>query len=173
MSSAPQGASPPVRSIAGELDSLETEILAAYRPPASIDRHPEFISLSASIKEARELDAAGLHYGALLRYLQAALRFVPLWATPPALDAAAVRAQLAEWKQRLAAPGIDHSIGRIFTESADAELAGAAADSVPPGAAAIVADVLPRYLAALGPAPPAAPAVRAEATVTLVRWPYT
>jgi hypothetical protein len=173
LSSASEGAAPPVRSIAGDLDSLETEVLAAYRPPASIDRHPEFIGLSAAIKEARELDAAGLRYGALLRYLQAAQRFVPLRASAPALDGATVRAKLADWERRFAAPGTDHSIARLFVETAAAELAGARADSVPPVAAAIVADVLPRYLEALGPALPAAPRVAAQATVTLVRWPYT
>ena len=53
---------------------LEDALLAAYRPPASIDRHADFIGASASLKEARELDAAGLRYGALLHYLQAAQR---------------------------------------------------------------------------------------------------
>jgi hypothetical protein len=40
-------------------------------------------------------------------------------------------------------------------------------------AAAIAADVLPRYFAALAPAPPASAAPKADVTVTLVRWPYT
>ena len=50
---------PPLRSVAPELDALEGELLAAYRPPASIDRHSDFIAASAALKEARELDAAG------------------------------------------------------------------------------------------------------------------
>ena len=65
---------PPLRSLEPELESLEGELLDAYRPPASIDKHAEFIAASSMLKEARELDAAGLRYGALLRYLQAAQR---------------------------------------------------------------------------------------------------
>src|SRR5262249_3572761 len=64
---------PPARPLGPELDALEAEFLAAYRPPASVDRHSEFIGASATLKEARELDAAGLRYGALVRYLQAPL----------------------------------------------------------------------------------------------------
>ena len=68
--------------------------------------------------------------------------------------------------------GGDHSLGRVFLEVADAELAadpsaGAAT------ATAVVNDVLPRYFAALGPAPAPSPDPEPQATVTLVRWPYT
>ena len=66
---------PGLRALGPELDALESEMLAAYRPPASVDRHPQFIAASSALKIARELDAAGLRYGALLRYLQAILRF--------------------------------------------------------------------------------------------------
>ena len=69
---------PSVRPLSAELDWLEDEMLAAYRPPASIDRHPAFIGASSSLKEARELDAAGLRYGALYKYLQAAVRLAVL-----------------------------------------------------------------------------------------------
>ena len=48
---------PPLRPLAGEVDALDTALLSAYRPPASIDRHSEFITASAAIKEARELDS--------------------------------------------------------------------------------------------------------------------
>ena len=41
--------------LAGELDALQDELLAAYRPPASVDRHREFIVASSALKEAREL----------------------------------------------------------------------------------------------------------------------
>jgi hypothetical protein len=36
-----------------------------------------------------------------------------------------------------------------------------------------VSDVLPKYFAALAPAPPVATLPDPEVTVTLVRWPYT
>jgi hypothetical protein len=68
---------PAVRALEPELDALDKEMLAAYRPPLSIDKHPQFITASSLLKEARELDAARLRYGALLRYLQAAYRFAP------------------------------------------------------------------------------------------------
>lgn len=140
---------PPVRSLRPEIDALEAEMLALYRPPLSIDRHREFIAASATLKEARELDEAGLHHGALLRYLQAALQFEPLRgpAPPPEGDLAAL-------EKRLSQGDVDHSIGRLFVESGQAR-------------------VLPRYFAALAPARSQEPAPAPRVTVTLVRWPYT
>ena len=165
---------PKLRSLAVELDALESDLLKAYRPPASIDRHVEFITASAALKEARELDAAGLRYGALLRYLQAAMRIDPLrpGAGPPDLETLPKR--LDALQARLSEGGIDHTIGRLYLETAQANLAGGA----PPGgnpvfAEAIARDVLPRYFAALAPAAPSAPKPAASIAVTLVRWPYT
>jgi hypothetical protein len=168
------GEPPPLRGLGPELDALEREILAAYRPPASIDRHPDFIRASAALKEARELDALGLRHGALLRYLQAVQRFAPVVtagsAGAPDADVA-LEAGLGELDRRLAGPR-DHTIGRLFLEAAQA-LAGTGEDRDPAGARGIVAHVLPRYFAALEPAGPVAPRPEPRATVTLVRWPYT
>lgn len=150
---------PSLRSLRPELDALEADLLAAYRPPVSIDRHGEFIVASSTLKEARELDAAGLHYGALLRYLQAALRIAPLRQPSPMLVDSK-----QDWQTLLAAGGVDHSIGRLFLEISQDD-----ADNAP----IITADVLPRYLAALEPARPEAPRPEPRVTVTLVRWPYT
>ena len=75
-----------MRRLSDELDALEGELLSAYKPPASIDRHREFIAASSTLKEARELDAAGLSYGALLRYLQAVLRVAPADGEGPGAD---------------------------------------------------------------------------------------
>jgi hypothetical protein len=172
-------AAPPLRSLAPELDALEGELLATYRPPVSIDRHPEFIGTSSALNDARRLDAAGLRYGALLRYLQAALR-TRLLRSAPAVDGAALEARLREMEGRFASLKGDHTVGRIFLESAAEDLAagrgGAPAGAAPPAgvsASAIVEDVIPRYLAALEPPRPAASRPPAEATVTLVRWPFT
>jgi hypothetical protein len=164
------GAPPPVRPLAGEMDALETELLAAYRPPASIDRHRDFILASSALKEARELDAAGLSHGALLRYLQAVQRVAPLRASTGA-DAAATRARLQALAVRLGAGGIDHSIGTLFLEAAESDLAEHPSDAALAGA--VATDVLPRYFAALEPAAPRPPAQEPAVTVTLVRWPYT
>jgi hypothetical protein len=162
---------PPVRSLVVELDALEGELLAAYRPPLSIDRHPDFINASATLKEARELDQAGLHHGALLRYLQAAQRLAQIRGA--ALDEAGAAAALRELEARLGSDTVDHSLGRLFLETAQAELARPPAEGKPAVAIAIAADVLPRYFGALRPSPPAAAATAPRATVTLVRWPYT
>jgi hypothetical protein len=162
-------AAPPVRALDGELDALESEILAAYRPPASIDRHDEFILASSTLKEARDLSAAGLHYGALLRYLQATQRFAPLRPARASLDAAGLAGRLRELGARLSAGSFDHSLGRLFLEVAEADGAGAGRES----ASAIATDVLPRYFAALEPRHPQPPRPAPGVTVTLVRWPYT
>ena len=168
------GLPPPVRPLSGELDALETALFSAYRPPASIDRHSEFIAASSTLKEARELDSAGLRYGALLRYLQAALRTAPLLtAEPKPLEGAALEERLRGLEARLSAGGRDHSIGRIFLESAQADLAGVAPGGSPTVAPGIAADVLPRYFAALEPARPQPKRPAPRVTVTLVRWPYT
>lgn len=159
---------PPLRSPAPEIEALEGEMLALYRPPVSVDRHGEFITASATLKEARELDEAGLRYGALLRYLQAALQFAPLRGPAPPLAQNA----LAKLEARLAAGEIDHTIGQMFLEAAQAHLAagGTASEET---AAVIAGDVLPRYFAALEPARPREPGPAPRVKVTLVRWPYT
>lgn len=156
---------PPLRPLGPELDALEAEMLAVYRPPVSIERHGEFITASAALKEARELDGMGLRYGALLRYLETAQLFAPLRpAAPPAPAAEALAGRLREIEARLSTGGVDHSLGRLFLETAQAESAKAAL---------IADDIFPRYFAALEPARPQPPRPEPEVTVTLVRWPYT
>jgi len=168
-----KGRAPALRSIAPEIDALEDELLALYRPPASIDRHRDFITASATLKEARELDGWGLRYGALLRYLQAAQRIAALRTPAPSLNGEALTARLAELDRRLGASGRDDSIGRIFLEAAQGDLAHLEAGKKSEVAPVMAEDVLPRYFAALEP-PKARPAKPpASVTVTLVRWPYT
>lgn len=158
---------PRLRSLAADIDSLEGTVLAAYQPPASIDLHSEFIAISAAVKEARELNAGGLRYGALLRSLQARRRFALLPSQAPR-DTNGLTADLALASRRLASDRVDHSIGRLFLE-----MAQAAPDTNRTEAVAIARSVLPRYFAALEPAPPASTPPLPQATVTLVRWPYT
>jgi hypothetical protein len=172
--SLPSGPPPPrLLALDAGLDALQGEVLAAYRPPASVEKHPEFIVVSAAIKEARELAAAGAEYGALLKYLQAAIRFGALRTPPPAPDAAAIAPKLKALEARLGAGGVDHSIGRLILEAAQADLAEHASDGAAVTAATVASDVLPRYFAVLEPAPARPPAEPARVTVTLVRWPYT
>jgi hypothetical protein len=162
-----------LRLLDPELDALEDAVLRAYRPPASIDRHAEFITLGSSLKEARELNAAGLRYGAALRYLQAALRFAPIRGDAAGIGAREMRAHVEEWDRRLTLGGVDHTLGRLFLEIAQADLAGSTADTASAVAIAVDTDVLPRYLALFEPAPPTRRMPTPRVTVTLVRWPYT
>jgi hypothetical protein len=181
---------PSLRPLQPELDALETDLLATYKPPVSIDRHGEFIVASSALNEARALDTAGLRSAALLRYLDAALRTsalrpapaIPMAATLGAgskapADAAAAPpsadARLQALQERIDASGSDASIARIYLESARSNLQADAPGANPATAEAIVADVLPRYLAAVGPPPEQPPPKTPRVTVTLVRWPFT
>ena len=151
---------PSLRSIDSDLSSLERELLAAYRPPTAIDKHSEFIGASSMVKEARELDAAGLRYGALVSYLEAARRTALI--NGPTLPSNEIADRLHAFEERMAGD-VDHTIGQIYVEAAHAD---------PAAASAIVSSVLPRYFAALEPAKSVSrPAPKV--TVTLVRWPYT
>ena len=168
---------PPLRSLRAEIEGLQADLIKAYKPPASVDRHGDFISADATLKEARELDAAGLRYGAMLRYLDAAMLVAPLrQPAPPPLAPAVLRKRLDEFAARLsagAAGGIDHSLGRMMLEGAQDEVASAAPGTSPAASTAIVSDVLPRYFAALAPAAPRPAKPKPQVIVTLVRWPYT
>jgi hypothetical protein len=162
---------PATPSLAAVLDEVEGKLLKAYRPPASIDHHGLFIATSVGLKEARELLAAGLRAGALLRLLQSAPALATFAPPPPPRDAAVLREQLQKAEAQLLKAPVDDSLGLLFAELGEEELAES-----PPAigrAAAIVDQVLPRYFAALAPARPVPPAPPPAATVTLVRWPYT
>jgi len=160
-----------LRPLAVELDTLERDLLAAYRPPVSLDRHGEFISASSLLNDARLLDRAGLRHGALLRYLQAVLLSARLRTKPTPLAPAELETRLRDFSQRLAARPGDGTIGALFLDAARGAAAGPDADPIT--AAIHLTEVLPRYFAALEPAPPAAPPPEAQVTVTLVRWPFT
>ena len=163
---------PALRSIRPEIDRLQSEMIAEYRPPLSVERHSEFIAASSALKEARALDQLGLRHGALLRYLQAVARNAPLRARPATLPPDSIAAALARYAARFAAGGVDHGIGELFVELGQVE-AELAPGTSPALASAIVAEVLPDYLAALAPAPSTPRPVPAAVTVTLVRWPFT
>jgi len=164
---------PGLRAPGADTDALERRLLALYQPPASIDRHSEFIGASSALKEARELQAAGLHYGAWLKFLQATQRTALLQGTAvPAIEV--LRTQYASVDQEVRALSGDHSIAHMFLERAAIELDKPAPDAAGLAATAVILDVvLPAYRAALTPAPVAAAAVEPTVTVRLVRWPFT
>lgn len=162
---------PPLRSIRDELDELQAALLAAYRPPASVERHGEFIGASSALKEARALEAMGYRHGALLRYLVAAARSASLLDSSAAPTPAELARRLDAFAARIDTSATDHSIARIFLEMARGEMAAAPGTS-PPLAVAVARQSLPRYFAALEPRATRV-AAKPEVDVTLVRWPFT
>jgi hypothetical protein len=169
------GAAPRVdaRALTADLDRLERELLRLYEPPASIDRHADFITASAALKEARELDQAGLRFGALFRLLLAAQRvaLLEIHEPRPVADLQHALRQAQTW---LAADGRDHTIVAMFLERADVELSRSEPNTaLLPTITAIVDHVVPAYRRALEPAESPATPVAAEVTVRLVRWPFT
>ena len=162
------------REVSGEIAALRDELLAAYRPPLSIDRHAVFIRISALLKEADELTAAESLYGALLRRLDAKARLARLAHPGRSLSQEEAARRGAAFAARLAESPRDTTLQRLFLETA--LFSAANPDPAAGGgeiAAAIFDDVLPYFPVVLGPAPPSPPVRLAEATVTLVRWPYT
>ena len=167
---------PPLRSLRPELDALEAEMLAAYRPPASIDRHGEFIVASATLKEARELDAAGLRYGALLRYLQAAQRFAPLRPTSQRrLDGRRARGQAAASSKRGSprAASTTASGGCSWRPRRPISRPRRSRDRLRPPPRRSPPTCCRATSRRSSPARPQAPKPAPQVTVTLVRWPYT
>jgi len=162
------GRRPPFRSIASELTAFDREMTTKYETMERTN-HPTYIRASAALKQARSLNDHGASEGALLQYLLSRYLFAPLRG-PAAADASSSRLDGA----RATLPvGDDHSIARLFLEFADEGLASESAD-LRRGAASVIDDVIPAYLAAIAPAamptlsnPPGA------VTITLVRWPFT
>lgn len=176
---APRKAAPaPLRSLLPELEALQEKTNAAFQPPRSIDMHPRFIALNATIKAARELDSSKAYAGALYQYLEAVRHYGMLDpAAPDAAKQASLRTALAAELKKNSAAKRDDSIAQIFLERAGGWL------NKPEGAApsadewratqVVLQQVLPAYYAALKPAAPPQQRAGRTATLTLVRWPYT
>jgi hypothetical protein len=163
------------RDLRSEIAAAGNELAAAYSPPLSIDSHAVLIRISALLKEADELAVAGARFGALQRLLDARARISRLTHPGRTMTAGEASERARTVAAALDASPIDASLQRLFLETAlfsatDPESRASGGGEV---AAAIFADVLPAFPALLGPAPPRPPERRAEATVTLVRWPYT
>jgi hypothetical protein len=162
------------RSVAREIAAVQDELIAAYVPPAAIDQHPVFIRISALLKQAEELDAAGLRFGALYKLLDAKMRVARLLQPQRKLTFDEARRRASDVQSRLAATGVDPTLAEMFVEIALVQVADPdPAQLGPETAAAVLEDVLPFYFRLLEPAPPAPSEQVAETTVTLIRWPYT
>jgi hypothetical protein len=166
------------RSILPELQKLQDRTNVAFVPPRSIEKHPQFIRLNATLKTAAELDAAKLYAGALYQYLQALSYFEAMDA--PAPDAAKqgqLKAAIENARREAKTSGRDDSIAELFVQRAEALIAtksGVEASAEEwKNAAAVVDYVIPAYYAALK-SHAAQPVHNKDAvTLTLVRWPYT
>jgi hypothetical protein len=178
LSIARKGASFPLRSVLPELEALQAKTNAAFQPPRSIDMHPRFIALNATMKAARELDSSKAYAGALYQYLEAVRHFGMLNpAVPDAAKQAFLRKGIAEESRKISASKRDDSIAQVFLERAEGWLNKADGSETSPdewrASQVILQQVLPAYYAALKPAAPVQQRASRTATLTLVRWPYT
>src|SRR5262245_37731953 len=162
------GRRPMFRSIALELATLDREMTTQYETMQRAS-HPTYIRASAALKQARSLNDQGAFEGALFEYLLSRYLFAPLRGRAPD----ATREQLDAARASLPA-GEDHSIADLFVQFGEEGLASDNAE-LRANAAAVDADVVPAYLAAIAPARPTSTAsdTSAAVTITLVRWPFT
>jgi hypothetical protein len=168
----------PLRSMLPEIVRLQEKTKAAFQPPRSIDLHPRFIALNATLKLAGELDASRSYAGALYEYLEATRHYGMLDAVvPDAAKQAQVKEAVAAAGRQLDSSRRDDSIAQIFLERAQSHIEHA--DGSAPtadewrSAQVIVEQVLPAYFAVGKPAAPLQKAKGITTTITLVRWPYT
>jgi hypothetical protein len=158
---------PELPGLAEEIEKTEDAILSEYKPPASIEQHPVFIRASGLLKQARELYANDMFYGALYKMLDASSQLSKITDAGQSISAEEAKKRADEISARLNQDKADHSIALIFVEFAleephDGEKAHA-----------IFKNVLPHYFSALQPSKVKKQKETAVATVTLVRWPYT
>jgi len=165
----------PERSMMADILVLQNQVLAAYKPPRSIDRHSDFIRINAAIKYARELDDAKMYRGAMYQYLEAIRNFAPLM-DEGLKPAEALQAEAAKFRSRIASSKADQSIAQLLLEKAEYRLANAGPngkDAALRTAQGILFHALPAYYSVREKPAVAAAAVGKLVTVTLVRWPYT
>jgi hypothetical protein len=178
LSIARKGAPFPLRSVLPELEALQEKTNAAFQPPRSIDMHPRFINLNATLKFARELDSSKDYAGALYQYLEAVRHYGMLDSTlPDAAKQASLRSTVADELKKVATSRRDDSIAQAFLERAEGWLnkpeGALPSDDEWRAVQVILQQVLPAYYAALKPAAPLQQRAARTATLTLVRWPYT
>jgi hypothetical protein len=178
LSIARKGAPFPLRSILPELEALQEKTNAAFQPPRSIDMHPRFINLNATLKFARELDSSKAYAGALYQYLEATRHYGMLDpVVPDEAKQSALRNHVAEELKKVSTSKRDDSIAQIFLEKANGWLNKPERAAPSPdewrSVRVIVEQILPAYYAALKPAAPVQRQATRTATLTLVCWPYT
>lgn len=178
-------AGPGARSPEKEMAALERELLQSYQRPEATKQQAQFNEVSAQLKFAGDLNRQGKPLAALQTYLEASLMFGLMNApSVNASDLDKLRKQGQQLKGRFNSGPEAQSVGRMYWEIAENNLAVPAGDKssarAAQRAAVILEKVLPRYFqyaeGAVGPAAPVAAATapgNARVKVTLVRWPYT
>lgn len=178
----PAGSRSMVPSAGNGISGLEKEVLQAYNRPGVAEQQIRFNQVNSTLKFAAELDRAGKNEGALQQLLRAALAFGSLnGAAENQNNPGEIQKQLLAAKDRFSGNSNDQSIGEMYWEIAQSELAASAnSKTYTTGnlrAAIIVSDVLPRYFRSMSGGTTAeavaAGASSAKVTITLVRWPYT
>jgi hypothetical protein len=173
------GEPPALPPLQPALERLQARALAAFRPPLSIDRHPDFIQFNATLKFAGELSTAGFVAGAWYKYLDALHQFGRIAAatapTPGAIAENRVRQTLRDLRARLSTASGDSSLAEIFLERAEAALKTTPSPTADDwlNAAILAEQVLPTYFETSRSQPAVQVAAKDPVTVTLVRWPYT
>jgi hypothetical protein len=161
--------------------------LQSYQRPDATKQQGQFNEVSAQLKFAGDLNQQGKPLAALQTYLEASLMFGLMDApSVNASDLDKLRKQGQQLKARFDVGPHEQSVGRMYWELAENNLAVPAGDKsserAAQRAAVILEKVLPRYFqyaegaAEVGPAAPVAAATapgNARVRVTLVRWPYT
>ena len=169
------------RSPEKEIAGLEGELLQSYQRPDAAKQQGQFNEVSAQLKFAGDLNRKGKPLAALQTYLDASLMFALMDApTVGASDFAKLQSEGRELKARLDKGQQDQSVGQMYWEIAESNLAAPAGDRQAERearrAAVILEKVLPRYFqyAERGAETSSTSAVSsAKVKVTLVRWPYT
>jgi hypothetical protein len=176
---------PQARAPDKEIAGLERELLQSYQRPDAAKQQGQFNEVSAQLKFAGDLNRKGKPLAALQTYLDASLMFALMDA--PAVnpsDFDRLQKQGQEIKARFTKGQQEQSVGRMYWEIAENNLAVPASDKsaerAARRAAVILEKVLPRYFqyaeSGVGPGTPVAAATtasNAKVKVTLVRWPYT
>ena len=133
-------AAPSLRSIAKELDAIDTEVAKAYGAAEAAQR-AAFINVNVTLKVARETNGRGHYAAALLQYLLARYRFAVIGA--PAAAAADLHGRIDSARASFANSKVDHSVAEFFLQLAAAQMA---TDTPGPRAAVVILDhVLPAY----------------------------
>jgi len=168
----------PAHSLFSEIESFQQKENAAFKPPRSIDQHVQFMLINSALGQARELDATKCYAGALYQYLWAVGYYGMLDAAPQdSSQQAALKSALTAARQKLEASPRDESIGQIFLEKAESQIAHP--DGSAPGTddwkmvKVVLDQVLPAYYAADHPLAAPERASGKAVEITLVRWPYT